>query len=72
LHNSVTHKLLEINYLKHHRCLDIKGVFDLSQVNFCRLFLTPFYSLPMGFAGTSAGTFWGVYQLKTDPFPPIK
>ena len=51
------HKPLEINCLNHHRCLDTKGVCDLSQVNSSRLFLTPFYSLPMRFAGTSAGTF---------------
>ena len=55
------HKPLEINGLNHHRCLDIKGVCDLSQVNSNRLFLTPFYSLPMRFAGISAGTFTDLF-----------
>ena len=55
------HKPLEINCLNHHRCLDTKGVCDLSQVNSSRLFLTPFYSSPMRFAGTSAGTFTDLF-----------
>ena len=50
-------KPLEINGLNHHRCLENKGVCDLSQANSGRLYLTPFYSLPMRFAGASAGTF---------------
>jgi hypothetical protein len=73
------HKPLEINCLNHHCCLDTKGVCDLSQVNSSRLFLTPFYSPPMRFAGTSAGTFHHVGRLATiekevevKPPPPTK
>jgi hypothetical protein len=51
------HKPLEINCINHHRCLGSKGVCDLSQVNSSRPFLTPFYSPPIRFAGTSAGTY---------------
>jgi hypothetical protein len=73
------HKPLEINCLNHHRHLDTKGVCDLSQVNSSRLFLTPFYSPPMSFAGTSAGTFYFVTDVFTESsfitltsLPPLK
>jgi hypothetical protein len=73
------HKPLEINCLNHHRCLDNKGVCDLSQVNSGRLFLTSFYSPPMRFAGTSAGTFYFVTGVVTESsfitlasLPPLK
>jgi hypothetical protein len=73
------HKPLEINCLNHHRCVDNKGVCDLSQVNSGRLFLTSFYSPPMRFAGTSAGTFYFVTGVVTESsfitlasLPPLK
>ena len=58
------HKPLEINCLNHHCYLDSKGVCDLNQVNSSRLFLTPFYSPPMRFAGTSAGTFFAKISIR--------
>jgi len=36
--------------------LKIKAFLRCVNRNFCRLFLTPFYSQPMRFAGASAGT----------------
>jgi hypothetical protein len=38
--------------------LKIKAFLHYVKNNFSRLFLTPFYSQPMRFAGTPAGTFW--------------
>jgi hypothetical protein len=52
------HKPLEVNHLNHHQHLENKGDFILSQANSSQLFLTPFYSPPNGFAGTSVGTLW--------------
>ena len=72
LHNPEVQKLLRIKCLWHRWCLDYKVVTFYVKHNSVQLFLTPFYSQPMRFAGTPAGTFWGIYQLKTDPFRPFK